>query len=182
MITKQEYEEIKKESLKYIDQAGIVLTKHEANHLEVTDFGLGRVREMGLQLVVYMNTERCCAKELVLLPRQTCPQHLHPPVGNSEGKEETFRCRQGTVYLYVPGPKVEQPQALPPEDRKQYYTAWHEIVLKPGDQYTLLPNTPHWFQSGDEGAVVSEFSTKSTDEHDIFTDPDITRIVEIQES
>ena len=33
-----------------------------------------------------------------------------------------------------------------------------------------MPNTLHWFKAGDEGAVVSEFSTKSMDEFDIYTD------------
>jgi D-lyxose ketol-isomerase len=51
--------------------------------------------------------------------------------------------------------------------------------LKPGDQYTLFPDTRHWFQAGPEGAVVSEFSTRSTDDQDIFTDPRIKRMPEI---
>jgi D-lyxose ketol-isomerase len=135
---------------------------------------------MGLQLITYMNTDRCCAKELVLLPRQTCPQHLHPPVDGSPGKEETFRCRLGTVYLYVPGPRIEHPLATAPKGREAYYNVWHEIVLQPGEQYTIYPNTPHWFQGGEGGAVVSEFSTKSTDDYDIFIDPDIDRIPRIQ--
>lgn len=33
-----------------------------------------------------------------------------------------------------------------------------------------MPDTFHWFQAGPEGAVVSEFSTKSQDEYDIYTD------------
>jgi D-lyxose ketol-isomerase len=49
------------------------------------------------------------------------------------------------------------------------------VILKPGEQYTLAPNTKHWFQAGPEGAVVSEFSTRSTDENDIFSDPRIVR-------
>ena len=57
---------------------------------------------------------------------------------------------------------------------------WHEIILNPGDQYTLTPDTLHWFQSGDEGAVVSEFSTRSTDERDIFTEPDIQRETDVR--
>lgn len=57
---------------------------------------------------------------------------------------------------------------------------WNEIVLKPGEQYTLEPNTLHWFQAGEEGAVVSEFSTMSTDEYDVFTDQEIKRIPEIE--
>ncbi|MHB1485833.1 MAG: D-lyxose/D-mannose family sugar isomerase, partial [Saccharofermentanales bacterium] len=62
---------------------------------------------------------------------------------------------------------------------KGTYTVFHEIVLKPGEQYTLYPNTKHWFKSGADGAVVSEFSTKSYDEGDIFTDPMILRIPEV---
>lgn len=135
--------------------AGIVLTPDEREAIEVTDLGLGRLEEIGLQIVVYVNTERVCAKELVLLPRQTCPEHRHPPVGGEAGKEETFRCRTGTVTLHVAG--------------------HDEIVLRPGEQFTIPPDTLHWFRAGDDGAIVSEFSTRSTDEHDVFTDPRITR-------
>jgi D-lyxose ketol-isomerase len=115
----------------------------------------------------------------VLFPRQTCPEHYHPPVEGEPGKEETFRCRWGEVYLYVPGEPTPNPKARPPKGREQTYNVWHEIVLRAGDQYTLMPNTPHWFQSGDEGAVVSEFSTRSRDESDIFTDPQIQRAPQV---
>lgn len=136
-------------------EAGIVLTPAEREAIEVADFGLGRLDEIGLQVVVYVNTDRVCAKELVLFPRQMCPEHRHPPVGDDPGKEETFRCRHGLVHLHVEG-----------ED---------EIVLRPGDQWTIPPDTLHWFQAGDEGAVVSEFSTRSRDETDVFSDPQIVR-------
>lgn len=49
-------------------------------------------------------------------------------------------------------------------------------MLKPGEQYTIPPHTAHWFQAGDEGAIVSEFSLTSTDENDFFIDPKINRI------
>lgn len=179
MISRDEYTEVRQITLDYLQRAGIILTPQESEQIEFADFGMNRVKEIGLQLIVYMNTERCCAKELVLLPAQTCPQHLHPPVDGTPGKEETFRCRYGTVYLYVPGPRTEHPHASAPIGREKYYTVWHEIVLKPGQQYTIYPNTPHWFQAGPEGAVVSEFSTKSTDENDIFLDPAIDRIPRI---
>ncbi|MEH7222970.1 D-lyxose/D-mannose family sugar isomerase [Bacillus sp. JJ1566] len=179
MISRKEFDLIKEETLEYFKKCKIVLTEEEIARIEIADYGLNRVREIGLQLMVYINTERCCAKDLVLLPNQTCPEHLHPPVGESPGKEETFRCRYGTVYLYVPGPAVDQPKATIPEDKKDTFTVWNEIVLKPGEQYTLEPNTLHWFQAGEEGAVVSEFSTKSTDEYDVFTDREIKRIPEI---
>ncbi len=175
MITAQELANARQRATAYFHKAGIVLTPEETEHIEVADFGLGELESTGLEIVVYINTERCCAKELVLFPHQTCPEHLHPNVGSELGKEETFRCRWGEVYLYTPGEAVESPKATAPQGREANYTHWNEVVLLPGEQYTIMPNTPHWFQGGPEGAVVSEFSTRSTDEYDIFTDPDIQR-------
>jgi D-lyxose ketol-isomerase len=37
------------------------------------------------------------------------------------------------------------------------------------------PNTLHSFKAGDEGAIISEFSTTSRDALDVFTDPGIVR-------
>jgi D-lyxose ketol-isomerase len=77
------------------------------------------------------------------------------------------------VYVYTEGEPAPHPHARVPADGT--FTAWHEIVLRPGEQYTVPPDTLHWFQAGDEGAIVSEFSTHSRDELDIFTDPRIER-------
>jgi D-lyxose ketol-isomerase len=147
--------EARQRTAEMLVDAGIALSPAEREAIEVADFGLGRLEEIGLQLVVYVNTERVCAKELVLFPGQTCPEHRHPAVDGRPGKEETFRCRRGVVHLYVEGQQ--------------------ELVLRPGDQYTILPDTLHWFQAGPEGAVVSEFSTQSRDELDVFSDPRIVR-------
>ncbi|MEC3675424.1 D-lyxose/D-mannose family sugar isomerase [Bacillus velezensis] len=157
----------------YYQKAGIVLTDDEVEDIQIMDYGLGKLEETGLQLFIYVNTDRYCSKELVLFPRQTCPEHRHPRVGGEKGKQETFRCRWGKVYLYVEGEKTENPSVLPPEEDKEYYTVWHEIVLEPGGQYTIPPDTKHWFQAGEEGAVVTEMSSTSTDDHDVFTDPRI---------
>ena len=100
-MTQQQYLEARQQALAYFEKAGIVLTEEEVEHFEVADFGLGDWRNVGLNLVTYVNTQRCCAKEMVLLPGQTCPQHTHVPFGDYPGKEETFRCRWGQVYLYV---------------------------------------------------------------------------------
>lgn len=179
MITHAQYVSLRSEALQYLDRISIKLRPSEVAAFEVADFGLGRVKEIGLQLVVYVNTERCCAKELVLFPRQTCPEHRHPPVGESRGKEETFRCRWGKVYLYVEGDAADTPSAIVPEGQGAHLTVWHELTLEPGDQWTIPANTRHWFQAGDQGAVVSEFSTESLDEYDVFTDPAIERITRI---
>jgi D-lyxose ketol-isomerase len=139
-----------------LDAAGIVLTPAEREQIEIADFGLGRLDEIGLQIVVYVNTDRVCAKELVLFPHQRCPEHRHPPVEGEPGKEETFRVRRGVVHLHV-------------EEAG-------DILLGPGDQYTIPPNTLHSFEAGDEGAIVSEFSTTSRDALDVFTDARIVRV------
>lgn len=180
-VTKEEHARYQQLAYDYLKKAGIVLTPEEAANIEIADLGLGEYETTGLALVTYINTDRVCAKELVLLPGQTCPQHLHPPVDGEPGKEETFRCRWGTVYLYVSGEPTPNPATQPPEHRKDTYNVWHEIILKPGEQYTIYPETWHWFQGGPEGAVVSEFSTRSTDENDLFTDPDIKRAPEVTE-
>jgi len=179
-MTREQYEQARLKTLYYLDKAGIVVTDEEKQNIEVVDFGLNELYSTGLEIITYVNTDRVCAKELVLFPGQTCAEHTHPPVEGEPGKEETFRCRWGEVYLYVPGAKTPNPKATAPTGREKWYTVWHEIVLKPGEQYTLKPNTLHWFQAGKDGAIVSEFSTKSRDESDIFTDPEIARMPVIE--
>lgn len=173
----REVRAMQKKALRYLAKAHIAVTPREARTMEVADMGLGMIAAIGLQLVLYENNDRYCAKEIILLPRQTCPEHRHPPLEErNPGKQETFRCRWGVVFLYVEGPPVRKPKALVPSARKEYFTVFHEIVLKPGDQYTLPPNTLHWFQAGPRGAVVSEFSSPNSDATDMFTDPLINRI------
>ena len=181
MITKKEYRQAQKRAAQYFKKAGLVMTPQEIRNIEVADAGLSDLKNTGLEIVVYVNTKRCCAKELVLFPYQTCPEHRHPPLGKlNPGKEETFRCRWGKIYLYVPGKRVKNPHAKPPKGTEQYYTVWHEILLNPGDQYTLPANTLHWFQAGPKGAVVSEFSTTSVDKKDLFTNPNINRFTKVK--
>lgn len=182
MLTKKEYSDAVNYTLKAFEEAGIVVTDEEKAKIEVADFGLGMVEKVGLQILTYVNTEKCCAKEMVLRPFQTCPEHTHTDgVENGvayAGKEETFRCRKGECYLYVSGEgKAEDIKAKMPETK---VTVFHEIVLKAGDQYTMYPNTKHWFQAGKDGAIISEFSTKSRDESDVFEDERISRIPEVE--
>lgn len=172
MIGDAQREEAREYAAAELSRLAIVLTDEELASIEVTDFGLGRLRETGLQLLVYVNTERHCAKELVLYPGQTCAEHRHPPFEGTPGKEETFRCRSGVVYLYVEGDPTPHPACTPPAGE---YTVFHELILRPGDQHTIPPNTLHWFQAGPDGAVVSEFSTASRDELDVFTDRRVRR-------
>ncbi len=168
-----------KKALEMYEKAGIVLSEEEKKNVEVADWGLEQLDDIGLQIVTYINTQRVCAKEMVLLPHQTCPEHKHVPTNGQEGKEETFRCRYGRCYLYVSGEgrREDIHGYIPPTD----VTVFHEIVLEPGEQYTIMPETLHWFQAGDEGAVISEFSTRSTDETDVFTDKRLVRQTVIED-
>ncbi len=177
-MKREEYESACLRALALYEKAGIVLTPEEKNNLEVADFGLSDLENTGLEIVTYINTDFYCAKEMVLFPFQTCPEHAHVPFSGYSGKQETFRCRYGLVYLYVEGKPAAAPRAKAPNGS---YTVWHEIVLNPSEQYTIAPNTKHWFQSGEDGAVISEFSTKSYDEYDVFTDPAIKRIPKIED-
>jgi D-lyxose ketol-isomerase len=173
VLTRAEIEAARGRAAEALAAAGIVLTAEERDGIEIADFGLSRIDQLGLEVVVYINTDRVCAKELVLFPRQTCPEHRHPPFEGTPGKEETFRCRTGEVYLYVEGEPTPEPAARVPDTA---VTVWHEIVLRPGEQHLIPPDTLHWFQAGDEGAIVSEFSTTSRDDLDVFTDPRVERV------
>ena len=173
------YERKVREALAMYEKAGIVLTDEEKGRIEVVDWDIGEVDTLGLQLLTYVNTERVCAKEMVLLPYQTCAEHKHVPTNGMAGKEETFRCRYGTVYLYVPGEGSRE--AVQAQLPKTKVSVFHEVVLHPGEQYTIMPETWHWFQAGAEGAVISEFSTRSTDETDQFTDERLVREPNIED-
>jgi D-lyxose ketol-isomerase len=175
VLTQTEIDTAKRRAAEILDQAGIVLGPSEREAIEIADFGLSRLDDLGLEVVVYLNTERVCAKELVMFGRQTCPEHRHPPFAGTPGKEETFRCRAGVVYLYTEGEPAASPAARLADEDREAFTVWHEIVLRPGDQHLIPPDTLHWFQAGDEGAIVSEFSTTSRDELDVFTDPRVQR-------
>jgi D-lyxose ketol-isomerase len=173
----KDIEKARAAAITLLRKARIAVTPGERETMEVTDLGLDDIRRVGIEIIVYENNDRYCAKELVLLPRQICLEHRHPRVnGRNPGKKETFRCRYGEVYLYVAGERTPKPLARVPRKYKPFLTAWREIVLRPGDQYTLRPNMLHWFQAGDKGAVVSEFSSTSTDEYDLYTDPRVRRV------
>ena len=158
MITQEELRDGRAYAAEQLEAAGIALTDADRAAIEVADFGLSRVREFGLLVFVYVNTDRYCAKELVLYPGQMCPEHRHPPFDGTPGKEETFRCRRGLVRLWVGG---------------------EEIVLRPGEQHTIPPDTLHSFQAGPDGAIVSEFSSASRDDLDVFTDPAVERATRV---
>jgi len=175
MITRTEYENARKRAAEMLDRARVIARQDEIAGIEVADLGLGELERIGLQILTIVNTDIVGVKVLVSFPRQTFAEHRHPPLGEYPGKEETFRCQWGELRLYVQGPKTPNLASRPPAHRARFYTAEHEIILHPGDQYTVPPNTWHWFQAGPEGAVVWSFSPKTTDVQDEFAAPDVVR-------
>ena len=78
MISNRQYNEAVDRAAAMLQQAGMVITPEERGRLEVADFGLGELEKTGLEIITYVNTERCCAKEIIMFPNQTCPEHWHP--------------------------------------------------------------------------------------------------------
>lgn len=177
MITRREWEEARGIAWRMVREAGVAVREEEFERIEVADLGLGELPFTGLQILTLVSTEWLAVKLLILRPRQFFAQHRHPPspAENYPGKQESFRGQWGEAYLYVPGEPTPSPSANPPSHRRAYCTVWHEVPLRPGDQYICPPNTWHWFQAGSQGAVVWSFSSKATDAQDEFTDPQVVR-------
>ena len=89
-----------------------------------------------------------------------------------------IRDSYGTLYVYTEGQPTPEAEirAKIPADKKDCFRVFHQLILKKGDQFTVKPNTTHWICGGEEGCVVSEFSTYNRDDLDIYTDPQINRM------
>ena len=103
MITRSAYERARRRAGEMVREAGILARPDELDAIEVADLGLSMLDAIGLQIMTLVNTPAIGAKVLVLLPGQVFAEHRHPPLGDYAGKEETFRCQWGELYLYVPG-------------------------------------------------------------------------------
>ena len=149
MITRIEYNEAVQRAKDILNKAGIQLKKDD--EVEIADFGLNRLNEIGLELVIIVNHSSHCGKWLVMFKGQTCPKHKHPV------KAETFFCHSGKIELILPDQK---------------------IILNPGESYTIEQMTDHEFIALAD-SVVLEISSHSDDATDIFTDPEIERFTKI---
>jgi D-lyxose ketol-isomerase len=181
MITRADYQKAQRVGAELIQKTGIAIHPGEMARIDVADFGLSDLETFGAQILTLVNTDNIAAKLIAMHPFQTMPEHWHPQVGDYMGKEETIRCEWGVLFLYGPGEPSAAPKAVVPEAKLPAFTQWHERLLKPADQVTFPPNTPHWFQAGPEGVVVWSFSTKVIDLQDLFTDPEIRRDTVISE-
>ena len=180
MLTRTDYSAAQKRATQMILESGIRIKEEEKEQISVADFGLSDLALEGGQILTFFNTNRISTKIIVLFPEQTLPEHWHPSIGNDPGKEEIVRVISGTLYFYIPG----EPSILLghiPSNKENYYTVRHEIVMQSGDQIVLAPGIVHWFQAGNEGAVMYSFSTTARDILDCFSDPNIVRTTKIVE-
>ena len=180
MLTREEFVAAQTRAAGMIRASGIHITDEETQKVEVADFGLSRLDIEGAQILTLVAAGRITVKVVALLPNQTLPEHWHPPVGDDPGKEETERVVRGTVRFYIDGDDNMR-EGFVPAGRENVYTMRHEVILKPGGQITMEPGTKHWFQAGEQGAVIYSFSSVARDVLDRFTDPDIQRVTQIQD-
>ena len=181
MLTRSDFSAAQKRAAAMIRESGVCISEEESQKVEVADFGLGRLEVEGAQILTLLATDRIAVKIIILFPKQTLPEHWHPPVGDDPGKEETIRVVSGNLRVYIPGDENMR-EGFIPAGQEEVYTMRHELLLKPGGQITLQPGIIHWFQAGQGGAVMYSFSTVARDILDGFTDPDIKRVTEIQEA
>ena len=181
MISREDYIAAQKRAAELLAKTGITLNFTELKTIAVADFGLSDLEHTGGQILTLVDTPEIAVKLIAMFPGQVLPEHRHPPLGDYPGKAETLRCEWGTLLLNIEGSPCPVPEGHPPADRIHTYTVWHEILLNPGEQITLAPNTLHWFQGGSEGAVVWSFSSRAVDIEDVFTDNDIKRQTVIAE-
>jgi N-acetylneuraminate synthase len=135
-----------------LEDAGIAVTV-PTEQIEIADFGLERFREVGLGIIVRVNEPEYCSKWLTLYPGQACPWHYH------KLKKETFFVYKGEVELACGD---------------------EEIVLKPGESYTIPIGAEHAFRSK-TGAVIEEVSTHDENSDSYFRNPDIIRDPVVEE-
>ncbi len=169
-----DFNEARREAAVMFRTAGIYVSGEEEERISVTDFELGDLRKEGAQLLEWLNTKRVCVRLIALFPFQTLPEHHHRKTKTDPGKEETLRVVSGTVLVYVPG-EDNMVYGNVPSFQEKNYTVRHEIVLNPGEQYTLAPGTVHWFQAGGDGAVMYTFCSAARDKNNIFTNPDTVK-------
>jgi D-lyxose ketol-isomerase len=188
MITRNEQLEARKAAAELFEKAGVLITREEADRIDVVDFGLSNLKSEGAQILTMVQTDRISVKLLALMPNQTEPEHWHPPVGDDPGKEETVRHVWGDLYFYVRPDSPAAPMAgdrvvegFIPEGKDDYYTCRKEIVMEPGQQLTAPPGDMHWFQAGPRGCVLFSFSTVARDVLDGFTDPNVDRVTRVAE-
>lgn len=161
--------QVRAQTLDLIRKSGFPVTESELATLKLNDFGLGQLAVEGFEFIDFVLTPRIRMTLLVLLPNQSLPEHYHPAYGQEPGKEETIRCLWGQTRIYVPG-EPRNPRVLIPAGKEALYSCRHEVLLKPGEQFTFEPPVIHWLQGGPEGSVNLGMQNRVDETLNVFTD------------
>ncbi len=151
-----------------VGRAGFVLSQEERDSIQVVvfrDFSYSAVA--AIDLIMH---PRYGARLIIWLPNQKMVEHWHPDVNGNPGKEETLRVLWGRVYGYRQGVPSAGARERIPRGEDHSFMSRHEVLLGPGEQWTLEPHEKHWFVAGPEGAVALEISSTVRDSHDRLTD------------
>ena len=162
MLFRMEKEGARKKAYLVMMGSGVRVTEKEMENLLVEDYGCNNLKTIGSQRVVYLN-DAVYAAEVVLFPGQTRPELRHP------GRDVTFRCREGKVYVYTEGEQPVPIKAKLPKGKNLDFTVFCETELNPGEQITIPAGKKYWLQGAENGALLLELSGPYDAGQDVFT-------------
>jgi D-lyxose ketol-isomerase len=158
-------------AMELLSRSNFSLSPTEVQAIRINDFGLNNLPTEGFAFVDLLRTERVRTTLMILLPNQALPQHKHPPYDSEPGKEESVRVIWGQFTVCIEGAPTPGVENLIPPGKEPYYTARKAVVLEPCMQFTVPPDTAHWFRAGPEGAVVLACQNRVDEERNLFYDP-----------
>jgi D-lyxose ketol-isomerase len=143
---------------------------------DVTDFGMGKFKELGLVLVTIRNgnikndkyTKIYAEKVIMVSEGQFCPYHFHwhkmEDIINRGGGNVIFKLYNAAKD----GQKEDTDVEINQDGRRYTVKAGEEIILKPGESLTLYPYYYHEFtaQPGTGTALIGEVSMCNDDKTD----------------
>jgi len=169
MLNPEAASDVRLRIIDYVEhKAGFILSEDEKQHIMVV--GFGGFFASGAGAIDTVMHARYGGRLIIFFPDQLFPEHWHPNVDGSLGKEETFRVLWGSVYSYGEGEPSSSAESRIPPGKEAVFTARHEVVLNAGEQRTIGLQERHWFVGGPQGAVALEISSTVRDPFDRFTD------------
>jgi D-lyxose ketol-isomerase len=148
---------------------------------DVTDFGLGDVKEHGLVLINLAEEPEYCEKLMYARENMKTPAHTH------RKKKEDIIARRGTLRLQlwpgIPGESSGIAFEARVNGSSRMLTGGDFIDLKAGERITLLPGIYHEFFPVYGTCIIGEVSTANDDLNDnFFINPDVGRFPGIEEN
>jgi len=178
-MKRSEINELIREASEAFAEGGWILPPDP--HWDVTDFGLGDVREHGLVLINLAEEPEYCEKLMYARENMKTPAHTH------RKKKEDIIARRGNLRLQLwPGTPGES-SGIAFEARvngsSRRLTGGDFIDLKAGERITLVPGIYHEFFPVYGPCIIGEVSTANDDLNDnFFINSDVGRFPGIEEN